>query len=92
MLTETVVSLKRTPFSAREQFDGIVFLMASRRCLVSVLVTHEALQQMGGDTLCLARFEKFRARFEFLASNKFASGRIELDHSIRIEASDISRP
>jgi len=91
-LKGTAVSLKRTPFSAKEQSDGIGFLMASSHSLVNVLVTRQALQQVGGNTFYFGHFEEFRAHFEFSASEKFASGRVEADGSIRIEASDVPQP
>ena len=75
---------------AREQFNGVVFFMTNHHSLLSILVTREALREIAGksfrDEESLQHFEAFRSEFELTARDKFLTGRVEPDGSIRIEA------
>ena len=88
------VSLEPMMCWAREQFNGVVFFMTHRSNLLSVLATHGALRQVAGkafpDEQYIAWFEVFRTEFESVANDKFLSGRLEADGSLRIEASDVA--
>ena len=88
------VSLEPAIYFAREQFNGVVFFMTDHHSLLSILVTHGALRELAGtsfrDDEYLERFEDFRSKFELAANNKFLSGQLETDGSIRIEATDVA--
>jgi Protein of unknown function (DUF1488) len=92
--TSETVSLEPVMCWAMEQFNGVVFFMTHHSNLLSVLATHGALREVAGksfpDEQYLEWFEAFRTEFESTANDKFLSGRLEADGSIRIEASDVA--
>jgi len=81
-------------YFAREQFNGVVFFMTDQHSLLSILITHGALRELAGmsfpDDEYLERFEALRSEFELAANDKFLSGQLETDGSIRIEATDMA--
>jgi len=87
------MSLASVAQPAHETVRGVKFAMLDGTTLVVVLVAHAALQSLEwsppGSGDYLARFEKFRARLEGVASRKHDRGLIEDNGSIFVQREDL---
>jgi hypothetical protein len=87
------MSLASVAQPAHETVRGVKFAMLDGTTLVAVLVAHSALQSLEwsppGSGDYLARFEKFRARLEGIASRKHDRGLTEDNGSIFVQREDL---
>ena len=72
--------------------DGVVFNMRDGFTIVSVLVSHQALEDVdskpnsGGN---MERLKEYRAQFERIASDKYDRGHLELDGTVCVRGRDL---
>lgn len=70
--------------------------MSEGKKAVSVLVTHEALEDISSPPLAEGSYEQTfyanRRIIEEIASNKFDQGQIEADGSVRVTSYDVRSP
>jgi hypothetical protein len=87
------MSLASVAHPAHETVRGVKFAMLDGTVLVAVLVAHTVLQNLEwsppGSGDYLARFEKFRAKLEGMASKKHDRGQIEENGSIFLQRDDL---
>jgi hypothetical protein len=87
------MSLASVAQPAHETVRGVRFAMLDGTALVVVLVAHSVLQSLEwsppGSGNYLARFEKFRARLEGIASRKHDRGLIEDNGSVFVQREDL---
>jgi hypothetical protein len=85
--------LAATDVPGVEDKDGVRFPMMDGAAAVPILVTREALEEIGSPPPTpggyVARLQAYRSRFEDLASIKYDAGHIENDGTIRITAADL---
>jgi hypothetical protein len=76
-----------------ETIRGVKFAMLNGAVLVTVLVTHAALQHIEwsppGSGDYLARFDKNREKLEQIASNKHHRGQVEQNGSVVVQRGDL---
>ena len=87
------MSLASVAQPAHETVRGVKFAMLDGTVLVAVLVAHAALQSLEwsppGSGDYLARFDKYRAKLEGIASKKHDRGQIEENGSIFVQREDL---
>jgi hypothetical protein len=78
---------------AHETIRGVRFAMLGGAGLVPVLVTHAALEEIEAPPPerngHLGRFEKYRAKFEQIASSKHRRGQVEMTGAVIVHAGDL---
>ena len=79
---------------AHETIRGVRFAMLGGFGLVTVLLTHAALDeietQRPENAGYLDRFDKYRDRFEQIASSKHGRGQVEISGVVIIHAGDLA--
>ena len=89
-------SMNLTPIGnpAHETIRGVRFAMLGGFELVTVLVTHAALDEIEAqrpeNVGYLDRFDKYRDRFEQVASSKHERGQVEISGVVIIHAGDLA--
>jgi hypothetical protein len=88
------MSLSPIAQPAHETIRGVKFAMLDGTVLVAVVVVHAALQSIEwsppGSGDYLARFEKYRTKFEGVASKKHDRGQIEANGSVIVQRDDLN--
>ena len=78
---------------AHKTIRGVRFAMLDGVELVTVLVTHAALEAIEAPQpakdACLDHFEKHRAKFEQIASSKHQRGQVEISGTLIVHAGDL---
>ena len=89
-------SMNLTPIGnpAHETIRGVRFAMLGGFGLVTVLVTHAALDEIEAkrpeNVGYLDRFDRYRDRFEQVASSKHERGQVEISGVVIIHAGDLA--
>jgi hypothetical protein len=89
-------SMNLTPIGnpAHETIRGVRFAMLGGFGLVTVLVTHAALDEIEAqrpeNVGYLDRFERYRDRFEQIASSKHQRGQVEISGVVIVHAGDLA--
>ena len=89
-------SMNLTPIGnpAHETIRGVRFAMLGGFGLVTVLVTHAALDEIEErrpeNVGYLDRFDRYRDRFEQVASSKHERGQVEISGVVIIHAGDLA--
>jgi len=87
------MSLSPISNPAHETIRGVRFAMLGGAGLVAVLVTHAALEEIEAPRPqkdgYLGRFEKYRGKFEQIASSKHKRGQVEMTGAVIVHAGDL---
>ena len=89
-------SMNLTPVGnpAHETIRGVRFAMLGGFELLTVLVTHTALDEIEAqrpeNVGYLDRFDKYRDRFEQIASSKHQRGQVETSGVVIVDAGDLA--
>jgi uncharacterized protein DUF1488 len=85
--------LSPVAYPAHETIRGVRFAMLDITVLVTILVTHAALDGIEApgpaSGTYLARFEKQRDKFEQIASSKHQRGQVEINGAVMVDAGDL---
>ena len=88
------MSLSSVAYPAHETIRCVRFAMLDITALVTILVTHAALDGIeapgAASASYLARFEKHRDKFEQIASSKHQRGQVEMGGAVIVEAADLN--
>ena len=95
MSMDATSAMSLSPISnpANETIRGVRFSMLSGAGLVTVLVTHAALDEIEASRphadSYIGRFEKYRDKFEQIANSKHQRGQVELTGAVILHAGDL---
>ena len=88
------MSLSSIAYPAHETIRCVRFAMLDITVLVTILVTHAALDGIEApgpaSGTYLTRFEKHRDKFEQIASSKHQRGQVEITGAVIVHASDLA--